>query len=70
MIEMMYDVEEASDNVYYIMIKQDLTQEAHNFTDAIFLLVAVHYVFNMEYKAEVHDMLLFIQECAKLRISK
>ena len=62
MIVLMYDVEEVNDNHYYIMIEQELTQETHSFAEAVFLLLAVHYVFNLEYNSAVYDMLLFLQE--------
>ena len=58
----MYDVEEVNDNHYYIMIEQELTQETHSFAEAVFLLLAVHYVFNLEYNSAVYDMLIKDQQ--------
>ena len=36
--------------------------QARNMTNAVFLLLAVHYVFNIEYHPKVKDVLRFIQE--------
>ena len=62
MIVLMYDVVDSSENIYYIMIEQELILETRKFEEAIFLLLAVHYVFNLEYNTAVHDVLLFLQE--------
>ena len=39
-----------------------LLQDTQNFKEAIFLLVAVHYVLNLEYDKSVLEPLLFLQE--------
>ena len=53
------------------MIEQELVVETNCFDEAIFLLLAVHYVFNLEYNASVSDTLVFIQEfVCKLKVSK
>ena len=62
MIVLMYDVVDSSGNVYYIMIEQELILDTRSFEEAIFLLLAVHYVFNLQYCTIVHDVLLFLQE--------
>ena len=62
MIVSLYDSEDPSRNNYYIMVEQELLQETRSFKEAIFLLVAVHYIFNLEYDATVIEPLLFLQE--------
>ena len=47
---------------YYIAVEQDLHMECKNMTSAIFLLLAMHYVFNIQYHPKIHDVLYFIQE--------
>ena len=42
--------------------------QSRNMTNAVFLLLAVHYVFNIEYHPKVKDVLCFIQE--KMRVLK
>uniref|UniRef100_A0A1X7V755 Uncharacterized protein n=1 Tax=Amphimedon queenslandica TaxID=400682 RepID=A0A1X7V755_AMPQE len=46
MIVSLYDSEDPSRNNYYIMVEQELLQETRSFKEAIFLLVAIHYIFN------------------------
>ena len=71
MIVLMYDIEDSSRNHYYIMIEQELLQDTHHCDEAIFLLLAVHYIFNLEYNGTVSDSMLFIQEfVCKLKDTK
>ena len=44
------------------MVEQELLQDTHHFDETVFLLLAVHYVFDLQYNAAVFDTLLFIQE--------
>ena len=62
MIVVMYDVTNSSKNIFYIMNEKELIVDTQNFQEAIFLLFAAHYVFNLEYNAIIHDTLLFLQE--------
>ena len=62
MIVLMYDCEDSSRNDYFIMIEQELLLKTSHFDEAIFLLLAVHYVFDLEYDSSVYDTLLFLQE--------
>ena len=62
MIVVIYDVEDNTRNHYYIMVEQELLQDTHHFNETVFLLLAVHYVFDLQYNAAVFDTLLFIQE--------
>lgn len=62
MIVVMYDVDESVDNRYYIMIEQQLLLDSNSFTYTLFLLLAVHYVFNLQYNAVVEGTLRFLQE--------
>ena len=62
MIVLLYDSEDPSRNHYYIMVEQELVQDTHCFKEAIFLLIATHYIFNLEYDGAVAEPLLFLQE--------
>ena len=44
------------------MIEQVMLHDTPDFTQALFLLLAVHYVFNLEYDTCVQEPLLFLQE--------
>lgn len=62
MIVVMYDSEDSSRNKYFIMIEQELVIETIIFDEAVFLLLAIHYILDLEYDALVSDTLLFLQE--------
>ena len=62
MIVCLYDAEDQSRNHYYIMIEQILLQDTHCLNEAVFLFLAVHYVFNLEYDVVINGSLLFLQE--------
>ena len=47
---------------HFIAIEQHLLLECRNNKSALFLMIATHYVFNIEYCAKVKDVLYFIQE--------
>ena len=47
---------------YFIAIEQKLMCECNSLTSALFNLVAVHYVFNIEYCRQVKDFFLFLEE--------
>lgn len=59
---MLRDIDDSSQDRYYIMIEQVMFSDTPDFTQALFLLLAVHYVFNLEYDASVQEPLLFLQE--------
>ena len=58
----LYDAEDHSRNHYYIMIEQMLLQDTCCMNEAVFLFLAVHYVFNLEYDTVINGSLLFLQE--------
>lgn len=70
MIVVLYDVVDNNENMYYIMIEQELLLDTRSFNEAIYLLLAVHYVFNLEYNTVVHEVMLFLQEFVCLLKSK
>lgn len=43
-------------------IEQQVLIECKSFERAVFILLAAHYVFNMEYHSMVKDILYFLQE--------
>ena len=47
---------------YFIVIEQTLFIECKTIKNALFILFAVHYVFNLEYNVRVKDFYRFIQE--------
>ena len=47
---------------YFIAVEQELLLECKNFENAVFLLMAVHYVFNIEYHPKVKDVFFFLQK--------
>lgn len=44
------------------MVEQELLQDTRCFKEAIFLLIAAHYILNLEYDGTVSEPLLFLQE--------
>ena len=62
MIVVMFDSEDSSRNEYFVMIEQQLLVKTNDFRKSIFLLIAVHYVFDLEHDSTVGDTLLFLQE--------
>ena len=46
----------------FIAIEKQLMHECTNFTSAVFTLMAVHYVFNINYHSSVKDVLTYIKE--------
>lgn len=47
---------------HFIAIEQDLLFECRSFKSALFLLLASHYVFNIEYCPKVKDVLYSFQD--------
>ena len=47
---------------YFICIEHELITEVNDFKTSIFLLIAVHYIFNLSYNIKTHDFFLFLQE--------
>ena len=46
----------------FIAIEKQLMHECMHFTSAVFTLMAVHYVFNIDYHSSVKDVLTYVQE--------
>lgn len=47
---------------HFIAVEQQLLLECRNIESALYLLVATHFVFNIEYCPKVKDILYFFQE--------
>lgn len=47
---------------HFIAIEQELLLECRSLDRALFLMVAAHFVFNMEYSPKVKDVLFYLQE--------
>ena len=45
--------------MHTITIEQELVLECRNFDSALFMILACHYVFNMEYHLRVKDVLYY-----------
>ena len=54
----MYNSQDGSHNDYYVMIEQELLLKTSHFDDheVVFLLLAVHYIFDLEYDSTVSDI--------------
>lgn len=67
----MSDSEDSTSNKYFVMIEQDLIPKTTRFDEALFLLLAVHYVFDLQYDVKVKDILTFLQEyVSKLNVAE
>ena len=47
---------------YFLAIEQELLIECKCMSNAIFTMLAVHFVFNIEYNHQVKDVLYFLQD--------
>ena len=47
---------------FYIAVEQELVVECADLLKALFMLLAVHYVFDISYNERVKDFFLFLQE--------
>ena len=47
---------------YFISIEQELCMESADFSMALFLLLASHYIFNLSYQTKVFELMKFLQE--------
>ena len=47
---------------YFIAVEQELLLQCKSLERAIFIRVAAHYVFNIEYHLKVKDVFYFLQE--------
>ena len=58
MIVLMYNSQDGSHNDYYVMIEQELLLKTSHFDDheVVFLLLAVHSIFDLEYDSTVSDI--------------
>ena len=59
---MLKDIDDSSQDRYYILIEQVILHDTPDFVLALFLLLSVHFVFNLEYDTCVLEPLLFLQE--------
>ena len=46
----------------FIAVEQALHVECKNIVTSIFVLMSIHYVFNIEYHPKIRDLLYYIQE--------
>ena len=49
-------------NEYYIICEQEVLCTTSSFCDALFLLFASYYTFNLEYPKQVQNILFFLQD--------
>lgn len=61
-IVVLRDMDDLSQDRFYIMIERVMLHDTLDFTHALFLMLAVHYVYNLEYDTNVQEPLLFLQE--------
>lgn len=47
---------------FFVAVEQQLLLECKSLERAIFLMVATHYVFNIEHNSKVKDVFLFLEE--------
>ena len=47
---------------HFIAIEQELVLECRSIDSALFMMLATHYVFNMEYHPNVRDVLYYFQD--------
>ena len=57
-----YDPSEEFSDKYFIAVEQAILLECRNLVGALFHLVAVHYVFNIQYNMKAENMLHFLEE--------
>ena len=50
---------------FYVMIEEEVLHDTTDFTQALFLLLAVHYVFNLQYDHQVQEFLQDFVACMK-----
>ena len=57
-IVLMYNSQDGSHNDYYVMIEQELLPKTSHFDnhEVVFPLLAVHYIFDLEYDSTVSDI--------------
>ena len=48
--------------MHFIAIEQELVLECRSIDSALFMVLATHYVFNIEYNPRVRDVLYYFQE--------
>ena len=61
-IVVMKDIDDSSLDRFYIMVENVTMNDTADFTQALFMLLAVHYIFNLEYNSRVKEPLYFLQE--------
>ena len=58
----LYDADESVPPTYKIIIEQQIVTSTKDLTTALYVLFAVHFVFNITYHGKVNDLYLFLQE--------
>ena len=57
----MKDIDDSSLDRFYVMVKNVMNDTA-DFTQALFMLLAFHYIFILEYNSRVKEPLYYLQE--------
>jgi len=57
-----YDVDPEVPTKYFIAVEQEPIVECRSILSAMFNLVALHYIFNIQYHPRVRDVLFLLQE--------
>lgn len=58
----LYEADESVSPSYKIIIEQQVITSTADLTAALYVLFAVHFVFNITYHSKVSDLYLFLQE--------
>ena len=58
----LYDADSDIPAHYFIAIERTKVVECKTILSALFQLLAVHYVFNLEYHPKANDIMLFLQQ--------
>lgn len=56
------DADEGIPDQFFIAVEQELLVKCRNISNALLILISVHFIFNIEYNPKVHDIMCFIQE--------
>lgn len=47
---------------YHVIVEQETVVKCMDLTTALYSVFSIHYIFNIEYHAKLHDLYLFFQE--------
>ena len=61
-IVILKDLHDEAEDQFFVMVENIRLHDNEDFTSALFTLLAVHYVFNIQYDTQVQSPLLFLQE--------